>query len=217
MSIVVIGKNSFLASHLARHPACADWVFLSHDEALSNTDWLPRAHLLINFAFSPHLQSDAYDTLQDIDGILAEKIEAKKNIHYIMLSSRIVYGQSQYDNFILKESQIPKPNTAFGLAKLKIEQSLIQNLGKERLTILRLGNIFGFEPGRATFFGTALRTLQEENRILLNSAPDSLRDFIAVWHFVDIMLKIAANPQPGLYNIGAGFGTPYITLAEWLI
>ena len=165
MPIVVVGKNSFLANHIVGLESCRDWLFLTHQEALKSNDWIEKSDLVINFAFAPELMVDDYDPMLDIDTILAEKIEHKKSIHYIMLSTRTVYGHSIYENHILKESQIPKPFTAYGQSKLKIEQSLIDILGNKRLTILRLANIFGYEPARHTFFGRALKTLKEEKKI----------------------------------------------------
>ncbi len=93
MKIVAVGKTSFLAQETAKHPAAQDWLFLSHDEALAHPGWLDNASVVINFAFPPYFKTQTYDTQSDVDSFLAKMIGARP-VHYIMLSSRMVYGQS---------------------------------------------------------------------------------------------------------------------------
>lgn len=216
MTIIVVGKSSFLAQSVKAHPLCADWVFLSHKEALSDPQWLDEAECVINFSFPPAFKTQGYDAKNDTDTLLAGMIREHPLIHYIMLSSRMVYSESE-DNPGFKEGQTEHPSSLYGQAKLTVENSLLSILGKEHLTILRLSNIFGHELGRHTFFGTALTTLLNEKKIFMDIAPDNERDFLAVWHFTEALVKIARNPVPGLYNLGTGFGTGCGLIAQWLI
>src|SRR5262245_2814572 len=92
MSIVVVGKNSFLARAFAeRKPA--DVVFLGHDEALTDKGWTRGASCVINCAFDPEFHKVGYYAPRDIDAKLAESIG--RHTHYIMLSSRLVYGAAR--------------------------------------------------------------------------------------------------------------------------
>lgn len=216
MTIVVVGKSSFLAQSVKAHPLCTDWVFLSHKEALSDPQWLDEAECVINFSFPSAFKTQGYDAENDIDTLLAGMIRKHPLIHYIMLSSRMVYSESE-DNAGFKEGQPERPVSLYGQAKLSIEKSLLSILGEKCLTILRLSNIFGHESGRHTFFGTALTTLLNEKKIFLDIAPDNERDFLAVWRFAEALIKIAGNPVPGLYNLGTGFGTGCGLIAQWLI
>ncbi len=221
MGIYVIGKNGFLGQSLAIH---RDWNFLSHTEALDNTSWVNRAHCVINCAFSPRLRTGPYQQTDDLDLLLARIIGANP-CQYIMISSRAAYGLSPTPSADAplsgwRESDPPHPHNDYARNKLQIEKSLSACLGN-RLTILRLATIFGFEFGpeitRRSFFGLALTNLVEKKTITLDMHPDVRRDFYAVWRFAKALKVIADDPKPGLYNLGSGHGTRCGDIASWLI
>lgn len=213
MSIVVIGKNSFLARAAAAHPGCDGWVFLSHDEALADKGWTRGADCVINFAFDPALHQ-GYDAQQDVDAKIADSIG--RNTHYIMMSSRLVYDTAK-PGLTFHETDRPAPDTPYGATKLRIENNLIEGLGLARVTILRLGNIFGDEYGRKSFFGMALTRLKDEGKIVFDIAPDSKRDFLSAQRFARALEKIVATPQGGIFNLGSGIGVAAADIAAWLI
>lgn len=213
MSVVVVGKNSFLAGHVKTHPECAHWIYLNHakiDDAAIKT-----AETVINFAFAPSLTKDEYDTAQDIDTRLAKSIG--KNTQYIMLSSRMVYGESKAGAPAFNEHDEPNPANPYGRNKLAIENSLRSILPENRLTVLRLSNIFGYEPGRHTFFGIALENLRRNKKMVFDHARETVRDFLPVEIFAERLAYIVNNPQPGTYNLGSGFGLRAGILADTLI
>lgn len=215
MTIVAIGKTSFLAQAV-RDKAPADWIFLSHAEALENTEWAESARCTVNFSFDPKLRTEGYIESADVDSRLA-RLMARHGGQYIMLSSRMVYGPSVHSDGGLREGDVLHPVNPYGRAKMAVEKSIADILGPERLTILRMSNVFGFEPDRRSFFGMAQTRLVNEGKIVYDMSPLVRRDFISVWHFADALLKIASAPRPGIYNLGAGFGIETGLIAEWLI
>lgn len=213
MTIVVVGKNGLMGTEMQRHFSGTEWLFLSHSEALADTTWTKTARCLINFAFSPALRVNDYDENEDIDSRLASLTQP--HTHYIMMSSRTVYGPAPIDS-CLRESDKPAPQTPYAHNKLHIEQRLTDQL-KDRLTVLRGANVFGHEAGRKSFFGMALASLKNKGQIVFDMDPAVKRDFLAVWHVADALGRIAASPKPGLYNLGSGYGTPCRDIASWLI
>jgi UDP-glucose 4-epimerase len=214
MTVVVVGKSSFLAQEVAKHPGSKDWRFLSHGDAVAQPGWLDNAATVVNFAFPPQFKTRNYDRQSDVDSILARMIGAR-SIRYIMLSSRMVYGQTN-DGFGLLEMQEPKPTNHYGTAKLAVERALEGILG-DRLTVLRLSNLFGFEPGRPTFFGQMMKTLKAEDRIVFDMAAETQRDFFAVHRFSEALMKITAASAPGIFNVGSGLATKCGDVATWLM
>ena len=216
MSVVVIGKNSFLASHLREAVSDdASWMFLSHKEALENLEWLNQAKIVLNFALHPDMKTGPYNRKNDIDLNLAQHIKGKC-IHYVMMSTRMVYGAAP-DNLILHEDMDVAPNTPYSRNKWQTEQALHDILRPNQLTILRMGNIFGCEQGRRSFLGAMLDGLRKENCIRFDIAEDSRRDFLSVWRWRDDLVRIVRNICPGLYNIGSGIAATPKQLADWLI
>lgn len=211
----IIGQTGFMAQSLQEYGLGKHWTWLSHKDALEDQSWLDHTDVLINFAYAPALRREPYDPAVDIDSTLARLI-ASRAVHYVMLSSRMVYGHPQNSD-VLSEDMEPEPLNIYGQNKLKIERALREILPHDRLTILRLSNIFGFEPGRPSFFGMALSRLAEEGRIVYDMNPFVARDFLSCWRFGAALEEIAATPVPGLYNLGAGFGIETGLIAEWLI
>ncbi len=213
--ITLIGKTSFIAKSLREYGIGQSWQWLSHQEALEQSEWIKNTDCIINLAYAPDLRYQNYNPKSDVDSQLAHKVQ-EHNIHYIMLSSRIVYGQ-QHNGYELHEDMPVAPNSIYGINKHIIEGKLCDILDPERVTILRPSNIFGFEPARKSFFGIALTKLHAEGRITYDMSPFVKRDFFAVKRFGEALNIIANNPKSGIYNIGSGFGTETGLIAEWLI
>ena len=203
-----------MARALKENDAARNWTFLSHAEAFREAEYLEKADVIINCAYHPDLRSGLYSPEKDIDLLLARRIE-NIDVHYIMLSSRAVYGKAP-DNLLLSENMLPRPESFYARNKYKTEQAL-QEVLRDRLTILRLANIFGYEPGRKSFFGQMIDGLKTNETISFDIAPDSRRDFLPVYHAADYIVQIALNPRAGVYNIGSGIGLQAHEIADWLI
>lgn len=212
MSIVVVGKNSMMGREMQKHFSGNRWMYLSHTQAQADASWTDNARCVINFAFSPALRHHEYDADQDIDLKLARAMNPQ--CHYIMVSSRAVYGPGVSNR--LFETNTPHPQTLYGQNKWRIEQRLHEFCG-DRLTVLRCANVFGDEYGRHSFFGMALTNLKNMGQVVFDMNPEVRRDFIAVWHVARAIGTIAQTPLTGLYNLGSGYGTPCQDIAEWII
>ena len=145
---------------------------------------------------------------------LANRI-GERDIAMIMLSSRKVYAPSDRP---FAESSPTGPTDAYGANKLLAEQRLRALLG-ERLTILRLANIFGDErvPGRRSFLAMLLNRLAEENQILYDMSPFVERDFLPVEILAKLLSAIIREPPRGIMNVGSGLPLPTGKLALWIM
>lgn len=213
--VALVGKTSFMAKAMQEDGIGKDWLWLSHGEALTESGWLDQVDCIVNFAYAPVLRKESYNEENDVDLKLA-KIIQDHNIHYVMLSSRMVYGHPDGAEE-LREDMIPAPENIYGQNKRRIEEALVRTLDEDRVTRLRLSNIFGFEPDRASFFGMALTRLAQEGKIVYDMNPFVRRDFLSVWRFGKALENICARPYGGVYNLGAGFGVETGLIAEWLI
>lgn len=212
--VVVVGKNSFMARSLRENEIGVDWCWMSHHEALKDEHWLANTDCVINFSYAPELRRNEYDSSLDIDTKLANKIK-NHPIQYVMLSSRMVYGEQEQPE--LTEIMAPTPQNQYGRNKYQIEKNLVDVLGKDRVCILRLSNIFGFEPERSSFFGMALTKLKNENQITYDMSPFTRRDFMSVWSFGKALECVVKKPVGGVFNLGSGIGLETGWIAQWLI
>jgi UDP-glucose 4-epimerase len=212
--ILIVGHNSFLA----RHVLCtlpADRVRAVGHDQIDRPDLLDGVATVVNFARHPLLGSDDYGPeTMDTDLRLAGRIGARQ-IAYVMLSSRKVYAQSDHP---LAETAPTGPTDAYGHAKLAAETALRQLLG-DRLTILRLANVFGYEriAGRGTFLSLVLDRLQRDGEIHYAMSPFVTRDFLPATTFASLLAKIAQAPPGGILNVGSGIGLPTGRLALWIV
>ena len=212
--LLVVGKNSFIASHLLKILP-ADGVRAVSHGALDQPDLLDGVTTVINAARHPRSCRDDYDcdTL-DPDLALASRI-GDRDIQLVMLSSRKVYAPSDQP---LDEQAPTGPTDAYGHNKRRVEQRLATLLGK-RLTILRLANIFGDEriPGRRSFLAMLLNRLAEKNQISFDMSPFVERDFLPVECLATLLSRIVCEPPGGVMNVGSGIGLPTGRLALWIM
>ncbi len=212
--ILIVGQGSFLARHVLGTLPGDRVRAVGHDQ-IDRPDLLDGVATVVNFARHPLLGSDHYrPEVMDADLRLARRIGARA-ISYVMLSSRKVYAQSDRP---LAESAPTGPTDAYGRAKLAAEHSLRQLLG-ERLTILRLANVFGYErlAGRRTFLSLVLERLQADGEIRYDMSPFVTRDFLPAVAFASLLAGIAQAPVGGILNIGSGIRLPTGRLALWIL
>ncbi len=213
-NLLVVGRNSFLAQHFLGSIAHDHVVAVSHDQ-ITRPDLLDGVDCLINFARHPLASGDDYRPEEiDPDWLLAERL-GDRNISYVMLSSRKVYAPSAAS---LPEAAPTGPQDAYGRHKLASECRLRELLG-ERLTVLRLANIFGYErvPGRTSFMALCLNRLHREGSIHYDMSPFVERDFLPVDALTHLLGRIVAAPPGGILNVGSGIGLPTGRLALWIL
>lgn len=213
-ALLVIGRGSWLAREfMARH---ADLPLrpIAHAEAGREANY-EGACGVVNFAFAPALHDAAYEASFDIDA-LAARHAAARGLHYVMMSSRRVYPEGAQWN--AAEDGPVAGLDAYGRNKLRIEHGLQALLG-ERLTILRPGNVIGYEPepGRKRFAAYLQNQLRESGRIRLTINPGARRDLVPVEFFCRVLREALLRRVPGIFNVGSGKATRVGDAARWLI
>ncbi len=200
---LLIGKSSFLARGiLSQENRELSVDALSHTADLASID-LDSYDVVVNTAYDPSYMMHPYREEADFDLKVAKHVE-RCRAHYVMLSTRRVYGPAA--PFRITERCRPMPDGHYGRNKLRTETAIQSMLGS-RCTILRVGNVFGFELGRRSFFGIALRTLKESNRIVLDVSPFVSRDFVHLGDFATLLRRTLVHRPQGVYNLGTGCAT----------
>ena len=104
------------------------------------------------------------------------RLAADRGLPFLTLGTRKVYAPADMP---LGEDAPLGPSDRYGEQKLRIEEKLQALLG-DRLTRLRLANIFGFERGRQGFMGLMLDGLERNDTIRFDMSPFVARDFLPV-------------------------------------
>lgn len=215
-SVLLIGKNSFLGHAfltMANGVHRVDGV--GHDVDLASVKFADY-DVVVNMAYDPRYMREGYQVSQDFDLAVAQAVArcGASQPHLILMSTRRVYGSNS--PFPASETAPLQPMGVYAENKIITEAAVADLLG-DRLTILRLSNVFGFEPGRHTFMGIALAHLKAHDSIVLDINPNVERDFLPVGNFVQTLTRIVTAAPPGLYNLGSDTATPVGQVARWVI
>jgi UDP-glucose 4-epimerase len=151
--------------------------------------------------------------LEDEAELLAARLAAARGLPFLTLGTRKVYAPSPAP---LREDSLLGPTDRYGGQKLAIEEALLGILG-DRLTRLRLSNLFGREEGRTTFMGRMLTTLAAEGEIRFDMSPFTRRDFVPVEAAGAAIGALLRRPPGGVVNVGSGVALECGRLALWVI
>jgi UDP-glucose 4-epimerase len=209
-SILLVGRHSFLAQHALGALDPAEVRAVGYAE-IGRPDLLDGIGCVVNFCRDPIVdQSGKCGT----DFRLADRI-GDRDIAYVMLSTRKVYTPRVAP---LSENSPTGPIDPYGRHKLATEAALRARLG-ERLTVLRLANVFGYEraAGRRTFVALLLDRLAREGRIHYTISPFVERDFLPVEAFARLLASVVRAPPGGIINVGSGIGLPAGRVALWIL
>ena len=89
MKTLIVGQNSFIGKHLFHSMKNVDIISYSDIDNVNISEY----NTILNCAISPEMKFDDYREHRDIDYKVACKARLH-NCHFIMLSTRKVYGNS---------------------------------------------------------------------------------------------------------------------------
>ncbi len=208
--ILVTGAGGFIGRHIAQ--ALGPSARACGHGALAEPGLLDGIETVIHAGRDPRLGTKDYRLEADLELALACRV-AERGLRMLTLSSRKVYAPADKP---LDEASPLGPTDAYGEQKLAMEMALEGLLG-DRLTRLRLANIFGFEPGRTSFMGRMLDGLTRDATITFDMSPFTARDFLDVDSTGRMVAAIAERPPGGIVNVGSGVALPTGRLALALI
>jgi nucleoside-diphosphate-sugar epimerase len=204
--VLVVGENSFIGKHLTKFDRVSYKNFDSVD--------LKQYDVVVNCALNPLYKTHQYKEIDDVDWEVGRK-SCDAGLHYVMLSTSKVYGNSKQLVYYTENSQV-NPYDYHSENKLNTEFKLLSNFGN-KITILRGSNIFGFEYGRNSFVGYCMTKLVNEGIIEFNITQTVRRDFLYIDTAVELIEKVCEIKPFGVYNLSSGYALPIGTVANSLI
>lgn len=218
IKILVVGENSFIGKHLHNHfinGIRANITKISLNYFLNELKFndLISYDSVINCAYNPLLKSDVYKETLDYDYIVGQ-IVIDAGQHYVMLSSRKVYGQTD-EIKVHYENNMPNPCDYYSENKLRSEYRLCALRGS--CAILRGSNLYGYEPGRKSFMGYCMDQLVSQGSVEMTFAPYSRRDFIDIDTACSYIIDVCKHKLTGVYNLCAGYSIDSGDIVKYLI
>jgi len=212
--VLLVGAHSFLARQYQAHARPEVTLrTVAHDEI--DTVNVADYDCVVNFALHPKLRTEPYSQAIDIDLHLAERLAGGAG-HFVMLSSRLVYGQEV--RHIARETDAATGANTYGRNKAETERRIGEILAA-RCTILRLANIIGFEYGlnRGTFMAIMLDRLAAEKEVAFDVSPFVQRDFLPDYKLAHVLQHIVLTRPGGVFNVGSGVALEIGRIGMWVL
>lgn len=215
IKILIIGKKSFLGSHLKR--------YLQKNFKVDNFSFniLKKKKLIffdkyshvINTSIHPLYIKKKYNKNYDLDTQFIKRFK-KVNFYYIFFNTRKIY---LLKHKITEKSKI-KPMDNYAKNKYKTEVFLRKKI-KDKLISLRISNIIGtriYKNNRnhhKLFFDNFLNFRKDKKIISVN---DDFKDFLSIDQFCLIILKIILSKIHGIYNVSIAEKIYISELISWI-
>lgn len=155
------------------------------------------------------------EDLNDFSTFLDVLHDARPTTRVVLLSSGgTVYGSASRPPH--SESTPPQPASAFGLAKLRLEQTLHHH--DIPSVVVRIANAYG--PGQPAAAGQGvighwLRAVRDGRAVTVFGPLDTTRDYVFIDDLVGLLRRVAdGDGVPALVNAGSGRPTTLATVVE---
>jgi nucleoside-diphosphate-sugar epimerase len=210
----VLGGRGFVGSRLVDHlrvKGAEVWVPAREDPALWDRDL---GHVVYGIGLTGNFRQRPFETMEAHVGVLSRMLECARFESLTYLSSTRVYmGNSRTDEDALLTVQPGDLSYLYNLSKLAGE-ALCHASGRTGVRVARLSNVVG--PGMDAASGNFVAALLSEaasGHILLNSLPESEKDYIDVRDVVVMLQKIALHGSQRVYNLASGVQTQHL---QWV-
>jgi len=207
--VLIVGQNSFIGSKLFTSYSHTHMVDMVPHSILDEVSFI-KYDVVINCSINPLYRNSPYS--EDIDMDL--KVSRKFDGHYIMFSSRKVYGSNDQLYTYTEQSPI-NPTDHYGWNKAMTEQKIAQE--KSSYTIFRASNIYGLEYQRNSIMGFLMTQLKDKGNIEIDISPYTQKDYIYLEDAINLIVKAVEKQSQGVYNLSSSEGQLFGNIANWLL
>jgi dTDP-4-dehydrorhamnose reductase len=206
---LIVGKTSFIGTELAK---LKDYDIVAYKD-VHHVDF-SQYDGVINCALNPVFKTQTYDETIDVDYEIA-RLAYENNCHYVMISTRKVYGSSSELKAYTEESPT-NPFDFYSENKLICEKKILQQFG-DKTVVVRGSNLFGFELGRQSFMGFCMDQLKHSEKVIFSIGQETKRDFIDIYTSSFLLDLISRKKLTGIYNLSSNHGLEIGKVAKHLI
>ncbi len=209
----VIGARGFIGAPLvARLRATGHDVFAPRrgDAELFTREL---GHVIYAAGVTANFRSRPLATAEAHVGLPAELLAGAQFASFLYLSSTRVYAGSadtrEEEPLLVAPAH---PDAAYDLTKLAGE-ALCHAAGRPNVRVVRLSNVVGPGLRSPNFLAALAAEARATGRIVLRSAADSVKDYVALDDVLDLLPRIATNGRATVYNVASGVQTAHLVVA----
>lgn len=212
MNWTVLGARGVIGRHLVARLRADGQIVSTPERGDPGLYQRPLGQVVYAIGLTADFRQRPYDTVQAHVTLLAELLKRADFSSLLYLSSTRVYaratlGREETDLCV----QPNDPSDLYNLSKL-MGESLCLNGGRTGVRVVRLSNVVGGEDADSTNFVPSLVREARGGRIVLQTAPDSAKDYIHIDDVAELLPRIATQGRERLYNVASGLQTHH---AQW--
>jgi len=200
--ITVLGASGFVGSHLVQRLKETGLEY----QAIARGDALPTGNLgnaIYCIGLTADFRSKPLETVDAHVCTLVDLLRRAEFDSFLYLSSTRLYLESKSTN----ESQqlfvkAPNPDDLYNMSKA-MGESVVLNC-KSNTRVARLSNVYGCDFTSDNFLSQLLRQVVAGERIVLQTARDSAKDYVNVSDVVNGLIQIATSGRERIYNVASG-------------
>lgn len=201
--ITIFGASGFIGSHLL-----AELSARNHDHiGLGRGDATPKQNLgdvIYCIGVTADFRSKPFETVNAHVCKLSEVLQDCEFNSLTYLSSTRVYGNNS--NIAREEDAISvspeNPSDLYNASKA-MGESLTLNCGRNT-RVVRLSNVYGDDFESQNFLTTIIKAAVNTQKVTLQTAADSEKDYVGISDVVSQLLNIAASGKERIYNLASG-------------
>ena len=210
--ITILGASGFIGSHLVKRLRQYKLEF----QALGRDDSLPATNLgrvIYCIGLTADFRSHPFETVEAHVSTLLDLVRNCEFDSLLYLSSTRLYAGS--NSSVEEQSLCVSPHQAndlYNISKL-MGESITLNCGRTG-RVARIANVYGPDFKSDNFLPSVLRQVVKGERTVLQTAPDSEKDYVWIVDVVEQLIWIAAEGKEQIYNVASGVNVSNRELAE---
>jgi nucleoside-diphosphate-sugar epimerase len=203
MRFTVLGASGFIGRNLVAHLREGGHEVLAPARNDAGRFRGSLGHVIYCIGLTSDFRHRPFDTVRAHVSVLSDVLEQADFASLLYLSSTRVYSRASEtaETATLPSSPL-ESSDLYNLSKL-MGESLCLNSERNGTRIVRLSNVIGFDPASDNFLSSLIRDAIE-GTILLRSALDSSKDYIALNDVLSILPRIAVEGVDRVYNVARG-------------
>jgi len=212
--ITVLGASGFIGSHLVERLR----KYKLEHQAVGRNDPLPSGNLgrvIYCIGVTADFRSRPFET---VEAHVCKLLEVVKNCEFDALlylsSTRLYAGADTSDEDEPLSVQPKYSSDLYNLSKL-MGESITLNCGRTG-RVVRISNVYGPDFTSDNFLSGLLRQIVKREKIVLQTAPSSEKDYVCVHDVVEQLIFIASGGKERIYNVAGGVNVSNGELAAQL-
>lgn len=220
MNYTVLGGTGFVGRHLVSQLRGGGHnVFVpnrvSSDLYVPNLQGQPLGNVVYCIGKTADFRQYPLETVHAHVCLLRHILETCEFDSLTYLSSTRVYrgGGLTREDATLSVSP-SNPDDLYNISKLMGESICLSS--SRRCRVARVSNVYGADTGSENFLSSVLREAAATGRVILHTAADSVKDYVAIEDVVRWLTMISGHGKYRVYNLAAGENTSHASLATCL-